>query len=63
MAFLPRRANRRRWTPRAMREQLRNHDVRKRCCRGADCASEAGFSHVRQIPIDDPFNNLYELTP
>jgi hypothetical protein len=26
-------------------------------------AHEAGFSHMHQVPIDDPFNNLYELTP
>lgn len=26
-------------------------------------AYEAGFTHMRQVPIDDPFNNLYELTP
>jgi 2-polyprenyl-3-methyl-5-hydroxy-6-metoxy-1,4-benzoquinol methylase len=29
----------------------------------SELAQEAGFSHVRQVPIDDPFNNLYELTP
>ena len=28
-----------------------------------DLAYEAGFTHVRLVPIDDPFNNLYELTP
>jgi 2-polyprenyl-3-methyl-5-hydroxy-6-metoxy-1,4-benzoquinol methylase len=28
-----------------------------------ELAREAGFSHLRQVPIDDPFNNLYELTP
>jgi hypothetical protein len=26
-------------------------------------ARGAGFSHLPQVPIDDPFNNLYELTP
>ncbi len=24
---------------------------------------EAGFSSVRRIPMDNPFNSLYELTP
>jgi 2-polyprenyl-3-methyl-5-hydroxy-6-metoxy-1,4-benzoquinol methylase len=28
-----------------------------------ELARGAGFSHLRQVPIDDPFNNLYELTP
>jgi 2-polyprenyl-3-methyl-5-hydroxy-6-metoxy-1,4-benzoquinol methylase len=28
-----------------------------------DLAHEAGFSRVHQVPIGDPFNNLYELTP
>jgi hypothetical protein len=28
-----------------------------------ELAREAGFSHLRQVPPDDPFNNLYELTP
>jgi 2-polyprenyl-3-methyl-5-hydroxy-6-metoxy-1,4-benzoquinol methylase len=28
-----------------------------------ELAREAGFSHLRQVPLDDPFNNLYELTP
>lgn len=28
-----------------------------------DLAREAGFSRMRQVPIDDPFNNLYELAP
>lgn len=26
-------------------------------------ATEAGFSKVRRVPIDDPFNSVYELTP
>jgi SAM-dependent methyltransferase len=26
-------------------------------------ATEAGFSGVRRVPMDNPFNNLYELTP
>ncbi|MGH3784033.1 MAG: class I SAM-dependent methyltransferase [Pseudonocardiaceae bacterium] len=28
-----------------------------------ELASETGFSHLRQVPIEDPFNNLYVLTP
>ncbi len=24
---------------------------------------EAGFGNVRRVPLDNPFNNLYELTP
>jgi 2-polyprenyl-3-methyl-5-hydroxy-6-metoxy-1,4-benzoquinol methylase len=28
-----------------------------------ELARGAGFSQLRQVPIDDPFNNLYELTP
>lgn len=28
-----------------------------------ELASEAGFSDVRRMPIEDPFNNLYLLTP
>ena len=28
-----------------------------------ELACEAGFRRVHQVPIDDPFNNLYELTP
>lgn len=28
-----------------------------------ELATEAGFSGVRRIPMDNPFNNLYELTP
>jgi 2-polyprenyl-3-methyl-5-hydroxy-6-metoxy-1,4-benzoquinol methylase len=28
-----------------------------------ELARGAGFSHLRPVPIDDPFNNLYELTP
>jgi hypothetical protein len=24
---------------------------------------EAGFSDVRRVPMDNPFNSLYELTP
>jgi 2-polyprenyl-3-methyl-5-hydroxy-6-metoxy-1,4-benzoquinol methylase len=29
----------------------------------SELASEAGFSKVRRVPIDDPFNSVYELTP
>jgi 2-polyprenyl-3-methyl-5-hydroxy-6-metoxy-1,4-benzoquinol methylase len=29
----------------------------------SELASEAGFSRVRRVPIDDPFNSVYELTP
>jgi len=28
-----------------------------------DLGLEAGFSSVRRIPMDNPFNSLYELTP
>lgn len=28
-----------------------------------ELATEAGFSKVRRVPIDDPFNNLYEIRP
>ena len=28
-----------------------------------ELATEAGFSKVRRVPIDDPFNSVYELTP
>jgi hypothetical protein len=28
-----------------------------------ELARAAEFAHVHQVPIDDPFNNLYELTP
>jgi len=28
-----------------------------------DLASQAGFSHFRKLPIDDPFSVLYELRP
>jgi SAM-dependent methyltransferase len=28
-----------------------------------ELAAEAGFSSVRRIPMDNPFNSLYELTP
>jgi 2-polyprenyl-3-methyl-5-hydroxy-6-metoxy-1,4-benzoquinol methylase len=28
-----------------------------------ELAREAGFRRVHQVPIDDPFNNLYELSP
>jgi hypothetical protein len=28
-----------------------------------ELALEAGFSSVRRVPIDDPFNRLYEITP
>ena len=24
---------------------------------------EAGFSHVRRVPMENPFNILYEITP
>jgi hypothetical protein len=26
-------------------------------------AVAAGFSTVRRLPIDDPFNNVYEISP
>jgi 2-polyprenyl-3-methyl-5-hydroxy-6-metoxy-1,4-benzoquinol methylase len=29
----------------------------------SELAHGAGFSLLRQVPIDDPFNNLYELAP
>jgi len=25
--------------------------------------SEAGFHGVRKVPLENPFNNLYEITP
>ncbi|MFQ5837830.1 MAG: hypothetical protein ACE5HJ_03510 [Thermoplasmata archaeon] len=28
-----------------------------------ELAKEAGFSEVRQLPLENPFNNLYELRP
>jgi hypothetical protein len=28
-----------------------------------ELASEAGFSNVRHLQMDNPFNNLYELAP
>ena len=28
-----------------------------------ELGTEAGFSIVRRIPMDNPFNSLYELTP
>jgi 2-polyprenyl-3-methyl-5-hydroxy-6-metoxy-1,4-benzoquinol methylase len=28
-----------------------------------ELATEAGFSTVRRLPIDDPFNNVYEISP
>lgn len=28
-----------------------------------ELASEAGFSRVRRVPIENPFNSLYEITP
>ena len=28
-----------------------------------ELATEAGFSSVRRVPMDNPFNSLYELTP
>jgi 2-polyprenyl-3-methyl-5-hydroxy-6-metoxy-1,4-benzoquinol methylase len=29
----------------------------------SELATEAGFSKIRRVPIDDPFNSVYELTP
>jgi len=26
-----------------------------------ELCAEAGFSHVRRVPLDNPFNNLYEI--
>ena len=28
-----------------------------------ELAADAGFAGVRRLPMDNPFNNLYELTP
>ena len=28
-----------------------------------ELCTEAGFSHVRRVPLDNPFNNLYEIRP
>jgi len=28
-----------------------------------ELAGEAGFSGIRRVPLENPFNNLYELTP
>jgi hypothetical protein len=28
-----------------------------------ELALEAGFSEVRRLPIDSPFNNVYEISP
>lgn len=28
-----------------------------------DLCDGAGFGHVRRVPLDNPFNNLYEVTP
>jgi 2-polyprenyl-3-methyl-5-hydroxy-6-metoxy-1,4-benzoquinol methylase len=28
-----------------------------------DFANQAGFNEVRRVPLENPFNNLYELTP
>ena len=28
-----------------------------------ELCAEAGFSHVRRVPLDNPFNNLYEIRP
>jgi hypothetical protein len=28
-----------------------------------ELANDAGFSSVRRVPMDNPFNSLYELTP
>jgi hypothetical protein len=29
----------------------------------AELAKEAGFSSCRKLPLENPFNNLYELKP
>ena len=28
-----------------------------------ELSTEAGFSHVRRVPMENPFNILYEITP
>ena len=28
-----------------------------------ELGQEAGFSHVKRLPMDNPFNSLYELRP
>jgi hypothetical protein len=28
-----------------------------------ELCKEAGFSSVRRVPLENPFNNLYEVTP
>ncbi len=28
-----------------------------------ELSAEAGFSHVRRVPMENPFNILYEITP
>jgi hypothetical protein len=28
-----------------------------------ELATETGFSKVRRLPLDDPFNNVYEISP
>ena len=37
--------------------------ARYRIARLRELAAEAGFSTVRRVPMDNPFNSLYELTP
>ncbi|MBI3967020.1 MAG: methyltransferase domain-containing protein [Chloroflexi bacterium] len=32
-------------------------------CKLVDLCSQAGFSSVRRLPLDNPFNNLYEVRP
>ncbi len=31
--------------------------------KAAELCTEAGFASVHRIPLDDPFNNLYEIRP
>jgi hypothetical protein len=28
-----------------------------------ELCTEAGFSHVRRVPMENPFNILYEIAP
>ena len=28
-----------------------------------ELCAEAGFSSVRKLPLENPFNNIYEVTP
>jgi hypothetical protein len=28
-----------------------------------ELCAQAGFSHVRRVPLDNPFNTLYEIRP